>query len=81
MANSNCVDDLSFLEIIQLLSAGIATYNVKAHVPSHIPIHNQILDPSNLKSQGDLQVINEWTKKQKMQLNIKKTKNIIFKQI
>ena len=34
------VDDLSFLEIIQLLSAGIATYNIRSHVPNNIPSHN-----------------------------------------
>ena len=72
------VDDLSFLEIIQLLSAGIATYNIKAHVPSHIPTHNQIIVANNLRSQDDLHVIEDWTKKQKMKLNIKKTKNMIF---
>ena len=33
------VDDLSFLEIIYLLSAGLATYNIHAHVPSDIPTH------------------------------------------
>ena len=72
------VDDLSFLEIIQLLSAGIATYNVRAHIPSHIPTHNQIILGKNLRSQEHLNVINEWTKKKKMQLNVKKNKNIIF---
>ena len=72
------VDDLSFLEIIQLLSAGIATYNIRSHVPNHIPTHNQIISASHLKSQADLNVINEWTKNQKMALNIKKTKNMIF---
>ena len=72
------VDDLTFLEVIYLLSVGIATYNVKQHVPSNIPSHNQIIPPRNLKSQQSLNVINEWTKKKKMKLNVKKTKNMIF---
>ena len=85
--NANCVneserykfvDDLSFLEIIQLLSVGLATYNLKAHIPSDIPTHNQIILAKNLKSQEHLNVINKWTKKKKMQLNVKKTKNMIF---
>ena len=85
--NANCineserfkfVDDLSFLEIIQLLTVGLATYNIKQHVPSNIPVHNQILKPEHLKSQQHLNVINEWTKNQKMKLNLKKTKNMIF---
>ena len=85
--NANCisesdrfkfVDDLSFLEIIHLLSAGLATYNVRAHVTSEIPTHNQLIIGKHLKSQNHLKVINDWTKKKKMRLNIKKTKNMIF---
>jgi hypothetical protein len=72
------VDDLSFLEIINLLSVGIATYNVRAHVPSDVPVHNQIIVAKNLKSQENLNLINEWTKRKKMKLNEKKTKNMIF---
>ena len=58
------VDDLSFLEITYLLSVGIATYNIHAHVPSNIPTHNQVIVPQNLKTQGQLNQINEWTEKQ-----------------
>ena len=85
--NANCineserfkfVDDLSFLEIINLLNVGLASYNLKQHVPSQIATHNQIIDSNQLKSKQHLEVINCWTKKKKMQLNIKKTKNMIF---
>ena len=72
------VDDLSFLEIIYLLNIGISSYNIKAHVPSDIPTHNQIIHNSNLKSQSYLEKINQWTIKQKMKLNVKKTKTMIF---
>jgi hypothetical protein len=50
--NANCiseserfkfVDDLSFLEIINLLSVGIASYNVRAHVPSDVLVNNQVI--------------------------------------
>ena len=59
------VDDLSFLEIINLLNVGISSYNVRHHIPSNIPAHNQIIPAINLKSQKDLHVINDWTKKKK----------------
>ena len=72
------VDDLSFLEIIYLLNVGISSYNIKAHVPSNIPTHNQVISSSNLKSQSQLGIINEWTKRNKMKLNVKKTKNMII---
>ena len=48
------------------------------HVPSHIPTHNQIISADKLKSQQHLEIINNWTKKKKMRLNEKKTKNMIF---
>ena len=72
------VDDLSFLEIIYLLNIGISSYNIKAHVPSDIPTHNQFIQNSNLKSQNYLEKINQWTIKQKMKLNVKKAKTMIF---
>ena len=72
------VDDLSFIEVIQLLSVGIASYNMKLHVPSNVASHNQIIPAKYLKSQQYLNIINDWTKKKKMKLNEKKTKNMIF---
>ena len=72
------VDDLTVLEIINLLTIGITSYNIKQHVPSDIPVHNQYIPATTLESQNILEEINKWTKKQKMQLNEKKTKNMIF---
>ena len=72
------VDDLTFLEIIHLLSVGIASYNVRVHVPSNIPTHNQVVMPENFRSKDHLNSINKWSQKQKMRLNIKKTKSMIF---
>ena len=57
---------------------GLSSYNVRAHVPSNIPIHNQVIQGSNLKSKSQLEGINEWTKSKKMKLNIRKTKNMLF---
>ena len=62
------VDDLSFLEVVNLINVGIATYNVKQHVPSNIPTHNQIIKSDNLKSQKYLHIINDWTENEKIKL-------------
>ena len=51
---------------------------MKAHVPSNVPIHNQVIQGSTLKSQSQLESINKWTKSKKMKLNVKKTKNMLF---
>ena len=45
------IDDLSVLEIINLISQGLATYNIKNHVASDISSeHNQYLPASNINS-------------------------------
>ena len=78
--NANCVDpserfkfidDLSILEIINLITIGLTSANIKASVPSDIPTHNQFIP-------GYIDTISEWTKKQKMELNEDKTKVMIF---
>ena len=72
------VDDLTVLEIIDLLTVGITSYNLKQQVPSDINSHNQFIPGLNLKSQNWLDQINQWTIDQKMQINENKTKNMIF---
>jgi hypothetical protein len=72
------VDDLSILEIVNLLTVGITSYNLKHTVPSDIPCHNQFIPPNNLQSQGWLDDIDRWTENQQMVINEKKTKTGIF---
>ena len=46
------IDDLSVLEMINLASQGLSSYNFKSHVASDINVeHNQFLPHSNFKSQ------------------------------
>ena len=68
------VDDLSVLEIINLITVGLATYNVKQHIPSNIPEHGQFVPAEHLKSQDYLNKINDWTLVNKMKVNENKTK-------
>ena len=42
------VDDLSVLEIVDLLTVGITSYNLKYHIPSDFPLHNQYISAHNL---------------------------------
>jgi hypothetical protein len=51
---------------------------VKQHVPSDVPVSNLFLQKEHLKTQENLTVINNWTKDNKMILNQKKTKTMIF---
>ena len=72
------IDDLTILDIVNLLTILLPSYNIKKHVPSHIPNHNQYISAANLKAQGDLNEINDWTLKQKMKVNESKCKTMIF---
>ena len=72
------IDDLSVLEIVNLLTVGITSFNLKQQVPSDIPLHNQFVPAEHLESQKWLNTINDWTINQKMLINEKKTKTMIF---
>ena len=72
------LDDLSILEIVNLLTVGLSSFNLKQQVPNDIATHNQFISCHNLKSQEWLDNICEWTDNQKMKINSKKTKTMIF---
>ena len=85
--NADCVsesdrfkflDDLSVLEIINLLTVGITSFNLKCQVASDIPTHNQYIPPEHMESQKWLNNINDWTINQKMLVNERKSKTMIF---
>ena len=72
------IDDLSLLEIINLLSIGLSSYNCWNHVPSDIGTDSHFIDQSNLKSQVYLDELSCWTNKKQMKLNTDKSKYMIF---
>ena len=72
------IDDLSLLDIINLISVGLSSYNCKLQVPSDINIdHNQYLPPQNIQSQAYLNKISEWTDDHQMRLNPDKSKFMV----
>ena len=73
------IDDLSFIEILNLISQGLCSFNLKSHVATDINSqHNQYLPPEIFKSKSHLDQISTWTKKSQMQLNIEKSKYMLF---
>jgi hypothetical protein len=72
------VDDLTTLEIINLINIGISSFRMQNQVPSDIPTHGQYVEGRNLKSQKYLNQINTWTKDHQMVISEKKTKAMIF---
>ena len=71
------VDDLSTIEVINLLTIGLSSLNMKNHIPSDVPVHGHFVDATNTKSQQYLDKINLWTENQKMIISQKKTKAMI----
>ena len=85
--NANCVDpsmrwkwvdDLTILEIINLLTIGMSCFNVKANVPNDINIDKHYIHKSELDTQEHLFKISDWTSEQKMMLNKNKTKYMLI---
>ena len=72
------LDDLSILEIVNLLMVGLSSFNIRQQIPSDISTHNQFIPPENLQSQVWLNEISDWTSRQKMKINAKKTKTMFF---
>ena len=72
------VDDLSVLEIINLISVGLSSYNFKQHIASDIGIDQLFIPKENIQSQSFMDNICEWTDAKKMKLNEKKSKLIVF---
>ena len=72
------IDDLSLLEIINLLTVGLCSFNFRHQVSSDVGIHNQFIPSDHLKSQNWLDSINLWTKDQKGLINSRKTKFMVF---
>ena len=72
------IDDNTITDVVDVKKIGMASYNVKQHVPSDVPSHNQIIPNNNLKSQEYMTSICKWSDKMKMKLNPKKCTNMIF---
>ena len=72
------IDDLSFIEIIYLISQGLINYDFNSHVPSDIALDTQFLPSNDTISQVYLNKISDWTKDSKMQLNAGKSKYMIM---
>ena len=72
------MDDLTALEIINLLNIGLSSYNFKSHVASDIPSEALYVDSSNLKTQDYLHEMDRWSKDHQMIISKKKTKAIMF---
>ena len=72
------IDDLSILEIVNLIMAGISCYNFKSHVASNIGLHGQFIPGENLKTQSHLDKISTWTEQNLMKLNTSKSKYMVI---
>ena len=63
------------LEILNLISVGISSYNFRQRVivASDIGINQQVISSENIKSQECMDKLSEWTDTKKMKLNVEKS--------
>ena len=66
------------MEVINLLSIGLSSYNHRLHVPTDIPTNGYYIPNDNMKTQDYLNKISKWTTENKMKLNKEKSKAMIF---
>ena len=71
------VDDLLVLELINMIVVGLSSYNFKQHVASDIGINQLYLPAEHIQSETYMNNISEWTEKNKMKLNEKKSQVMI----
>ena len=72
------VDDLSILHKLNLILVGLSSYNFKSHVASDIGVDQKFLPRDNITAQGSLDIIEQWTEQNLMELNSKKSNVMIF---
>ena len=72
------IDDMSLLEILNLIACGLLEYDFTQHVASDIPTEGKFLDTQNCKSQKILDEVVKWTENNKAKLNENKTQVMIF---
>ena len=72
------VDDLSILELLNLVVIGLSSYNFKFHVASDIGINQKFLPSENYLTQNSLNQIENWTVQNMSKLNVEKSKIMIF---
>lgn len=72
------VDDLSLLELLNLLLVGMCSYNFRNHVASDIGIDQHYIPAQNFQTQQSLYEIENWTEKNLSKLNTNKSKIMVF---
>ena len=72
------IDDLSFLEVVSLLTQILCQYDTKQQVPSDIGTEDMFICGEQLQSQSHLRMIEKWTKDNEGLLNTKKSNYMIF---
>jgi hypothetical protein len=72
------IDDLTVVEIVNMITVGLSTYNFRQHVASDIPVHGQYVSSDNLKTSKYVRLLDQWSHDHLMKLNKSKTKIMII---
>ena len=55
------MDDLTILEVVNLFTIGLSSFNIGQQVPNDIPLNNGFIPNKNLCTQENIDKISEWT--------------------
>ena len=72
------VDDLTVVEIVNMITVGLSSYNFQQHVASDIPVHGQFVSQDNLKTTQYIRLLDNWSHDHLMRHNKSKTKIMII---
>ena len=72
------VDDLTSLEVVDLINIGLSSYNFRRHVASDMNVNGHYVSQENLKTQKFISTLDSWSDKQQMKLHEKKTKIMLI---
>ena len=67
------VDDLTSLEVVDVINIGPSSYNFRRHVASDINVNGHNVSQENLKSKHFIYALDSWSDKQQIVLDEKKT--------
>ena len=68
------VDDLTSLEVVDVINIGLSSYNFRRHVASDINVNGHNVSQENWKTQHFIYALDSWSDKQQIMPHEKKTK-------
>ena len=67
------VDDVTAVEVVNMINIGVSSYNFRQHITLYIPVHWQYVDQKNIIPHKYIATLDALSERNKMQLNVTTT--------